>query len=82
MTFDQINDATGFANGEKFSSPAEVRDYFTVDNIREMFGGVVVEGERPEGEGDGCIYITQGELDEMAETVIERGWWMAEEVAA
>ena len=37
--FDTINDATGFANGDKFTSAAQVRKYFTVKNIQGMFGG-------------------------------------------
>lgn len=33
-----MNDETGFANGEKFLSACDVREYFTVDNMLEMFG--------------------------------------------
>lgn len=37
--FDTINNETGFANGEQFTSEEQVRDYFTVENMREMFSG-------------------------------------------
>lgn len=32
-------ESTGYANGDRFSSPAEVRDYFTGRNFLAMFGG-------------------------------------------
>jgi hypothetical protein len=64
MTMTEINDATGFANGEKFDSAEEVREYFTVAAMREMFNGD--QSELP----------TQCELDEMAEHVIVNGWHM------
>lgn len=62
MTTDQINAATGFANGEQFQSAEEVRAYFTVDNMREMFG--LQDGSR----------YSQDDLDRMAEQVIESGF--------
>lgn len=58
MNFDQINDATGFANGETFASEQDVRDYFTVENITEMFG------QSPE----------QSVLAKMANIVIANEW--------
>ena len=36
--FDEINNLTGFANGDKFSNDDEVRQYFTVENMLVMFG--------------------------------------------
>lgn len=55
MNATEINEVTGFANGDKFTSENEVRDYFTTRNIDFMFGECRVE---------------QSELDEMAEFVI------------
>lgn len=40
--FDEINNATGFANGETYSNPQEVRDAFTVEVLADCFGGSVV----------------------------------------
>src|SRR5690606_29206869 len=57
----QIHEATGFDNGDLFRSEAEVREYFTVENMRSMFGE--------------CS-LSQDELDEMAEEVIRHGWHM------
>lgn len=37
-TFDEVNDATGFAQGELFTSIDQVLDYFTVANMIHMFG--------------------------------------------
>ena len=37
-TFDEVNYATGFAQGELFTSIDQVLDYFTVANINHMFG--------------------------------------------
>lgn len=34
--FDNINTMTGFANGERFTSAAQVRDYFTNTNMLAM----------------------------------------------
>lgn len=56
-----IHDATGFDSGDLFTSEEQVREYFTVENMRDMFGE--------------CPY-TQEELDEMAEAVIRHGWHM------
>ena len=36
--YHEINDVTGFANGEKFDTAEQIRDYFTVANLHEMFG--------------------------------------------
>lgn len=37
-TFDEINDKTGFANGERFNSELDVLDYFSEENMIDMFG--------------------------------------------
>lgn len=63
MTIDEINDATGFANGSKFLDADEVRNYLTVANLSEMFMG--------------DSKAAQAELDEMAATVIANGWYMS-----
>ena len=57
-----VSEATGFDQGDEFETEAQVREYFTVDNIRDMFGE--------------CPY-TQEDLDLMAEAVIDGGWHMA-----
>lgn len=36
--FDTINEQTGFAQGERFTSEDQVREYFTHTNIVAMFG--------------------------------------------
>jgi len=33
-----INEETGYANGKRFSSEEEVRKYFTIENMVNMFG--------------------------------------------
>ena len=47
-TFDQINDATGFANGEKWMTDEQIYDYFTTENMRRRraCGGVGGPGAR------------------------------------
>lgn len=62
LTRAYIHDATGFDNGNLFTSEEQVREYFSVANIEAMF--------------DSCPY-TQAELDEMAEAVIAHRWHMA-----
>lgn len=62
MNFDEMNDATGFANGMEFEDEQQVRDYFTIENMNHMFN-------------DGTDF-TQDDLDEMAESVIENRWHM------
>lgn len=59
---DEINDITGYANGEKFTSPQQVREYFTIENMRQMTGGAW--GGWPEE-------IDQETLSAYAECVIE-----------
>ncbi len=54
---DDINDATGYANGVPMTTEAEVRAYFTVENMRHMFGFANTLED-------------QADLDEMAQRVI------------
>lgn len=58
-TFSEINDATGFANGEKFTTEEQVKAYFTAQNMDDMFG---------------APHPIQSDLDEMAALVIAN-WW-------
>ena len=58
-SFSEINDITGFANGQEFRSEQEVREYFQVENVRTMFGNED---------------ISQFDLDDMAEDVIRNHW--------
>ncbi len=62
-SFDTINDITGFANGDYFASDDDVRDYFTIESMREMFG--------PHGEYNGS---TEKILSLMADKVIQNKW--------
>jgi hypothetical protein len=61
-TREQITDATGFDNGEKFNSEEEVYDYFSPEVQVEMFGTDAV--------------INEVVLDVMARTVIRNRWHM------
>ena len=38
MSFDEINNATGFAEGDKWQNEAELQDYLSVDTMKEIFG--------------------------------------------
>ncbi len=67
FSFDAVNDKTGFANGEKWESEQEVREYFTVTNMVAMFDG---------GLDDYPDLTNQDLLDQMAASVIEHGWHM------
>jgi len=60
MLFEYINEKTGFAEREPFHSGSEVKKYFTLENMRYLFGE--------------DYEITQQELDEMAELVIQKKW--------
>ncbi len=59
MSFDELNDSTGFARGERFETEEEVRAYFTVENMESMFG---------------CVECTPESMTEMADLVIRKGW--------
>lgn len=39
MTENEIDDRTAFAQGDEFANEAEVRAYFTVESMVDMFGG-------------------------------------------
>ena len=64
MTQTEINDRTGFANGELFSSDDEVREYFQRELLCECLDHM-----------DSAI-PNQAELDDMAEAVITNHWHM------
>ncbi|MGW8324124.1 MAG: hypothetical protein ACWGNI_00380 [Desulfobacterales bacterium] len=66
MTRTEISEKTGFDSGEMFSNDAEVRDYFTIKSMKQMFGDNL-EAHFPE-------LADQDILDEMADTVIDNGW--------
>lgn len=59
-TYEGINDATGFADGDTFSSPERVRAYFSRDNMERMFGD--------------HAGMRQDDLDAMAATMLVAGW--------
>lgn len=63
--FEYINGRTGFGDRELFQTTSEVREYFTMKHMEYMFG---------EDHG-----LTQEELDEMAQLVIQKKWNMKEE---
>jgi hypothetical protein len=63
-TFDNINDITGFANGDRFTTPEQVRQYFTREAMIEAFGPHCEESAIP----------TQETLNSMAELVIVKQW--------
>lgn len=47
---DEINDATGYANGDTFASEADVLAYFTPTAQRDMFGNdAVIDAETLSG---------------------------------
>lgn len=59
----QIDDATGFDNGDAFESEQQVREYFTQDSMRSMFV-----------EWDNDNAISDDDLARWAEIVIEERW--------
>ena len=61
-----VSEATGFDQGDEFTSEAQVREYFTIATMDEL-------GWR---DTEGCPYTQEG-LDLMAEAVIGGGWHMA-----
>ena len=58
---ENINDMTGFMNGNLFESDVEVSAYFTIENIDNMFGK---------------CNLNQKTLDIFAELVIANKWHM------
>jgi len=67
LTENEIDDRTAFAQGDEFANEAEVRDYFTVESMVEMFGGP----RQPD-----YVPPSQGELDAWADAVIANRWHM------
>ncbi len=55
----RISEATAFDAGDEFASEAQVREYFTPENIEFMFGD--------------CP-LSRAELDAMAEAVLRYRW--------
>ena len=66
FTRTEITEKTGFDNGECFVDTSEVREYFTVENMKQIYGGNLSH-DFPE-------LCDQSILDEMAETVISNKW--------
>ena len=60
-----ISESTCFDLGAMFTSPAQVREYMTVENMNEMFAGYL---EIP------TTTPPQSVLDKWAEIVIENEW--------
>ena len=58
--FEEINNTTGFANGDLFDSEEEVKDYFTIKNMQEMFPS--------------DFYISEDDLDDMLADVLANHW--------
>jgi hypothetical protein len=67
MTENEIDDRTAFAQGDEFADEAEVRAYFTVDSMVDMFGGP----RQPD-----YVPPSQSELDAWADAVIANRWHM------
>ena len=67
LTENEIDDRTAFAQGDEFANEAEVRDYFTVESMVEMFGGP----RQPD-----YVPPSQSELDAWADAVIANRWHM------
>jgi len=59
MSLTEINNKTGFANGLEFESKEDLKQYFTMGNIIDMFG---------------VTDLTQEELDLMFEIVRKNKW--------
>lgn len=61
-SFNEINDATGFANGDRFDDAEQVRAYFTAEAQRDMVGHDA---------------LTEPDvLEAYADAVVEHGWHM------
>ena len=59
-----ISNATGFDKGELFETDEQVHEYFSVEELKDIYG---------------YCELTQDELDEMAEAVIRNRWHYVEE---
>ncbi len=62
MEFDDIQETTGFASGDRFTSPDDVRACFVRAQLRAC---------SPEWDGE---FPAQDTLDQMAEIVIAHRW--------
>jgi hypothetical protein len=71
--FHEINDVTGFANGDMFDTATQVRDYFTVANLHAMVGKAQFRTETGTD-----LTPSQATLDGWAETIIEQRWHCSE----
>lgn len=69
--FSVINDATGFANGDKFETADQVREYFCRDTLEALFWQANSEEQN--------ALPSQDTLDAWAEIVIENRWWLTPE---
>ena len=65
FSIDEIAGYTGFDRGEKFTSAHEVREYFQLDVMEDIYPGWQNE--------TGC---DQDDLDKMADIVISTKTWM------
>jgi hypothetical protein len=72
--YHEINEVTGFANGDRFETAAQVRDYFTRENLWEMVGH---EQYVHPGTGED-LTPTQAQLDDWASDVIAHRWHCTE----
>lgn len=62
VTREYVSQATGFDSGDQFESEEQVRDYFSVQSLTELFGE--------------CIYSPE-ELAAMVEAVLDGRWHCA-----
>jgi hypothetical protein len=67
--FTEINDVTGFANGDMWETPAQVLEYFTIKNLHFMVGRASFLTDA----GDD-LTPSQATLDGWAALVIEQQW--------
>jgi hypothetical protein len=65
LTENEIDDRTAFAQGDEFANEADVRAYFTVTAMVQMFG-----------RDPGYVPPSQGDLDAWANAVIANRWHM------
>ena len=72
--YHEINEVTSFANGDRFDSAAQVRDYFTVANLHAMVGAEQFRS------ADGTdLTPSQATLDQWAVMVIDHRWHCTDE---
>jgi len=82
-TEEAISNLTAFDSGDEFENEQRVRDYFTVDSMRSMGSdfGVMTWQELDDGGADveREYALTQNDLNEMADYVIDNRWHMSAE---